>query len=128
MLIRGILFGERLSITNLVRILGASIQVTLGEASVLGKEIRKEWSFFLQNAAFSLGDGRRLNFWKVALCGEGAVCLAYPTLFNLAYHKDAMVADVWDYSEEGGWLPIFLRSFNDWEMEVGRKGAGYQFF
>ena len=30
----------------------------------LWKEIGKEWSFFLQNAVFSLGDGRRVSFWK----------------------------------------------------------------
>ena len=29
-----------------------------------------------------------------------------------------MVANVWDDTrEDGGWLPIFLRSLNDWEME-----------
>ena len=42
----------------------------------------------------------------------------FPTLFNLAAHKDARVADVWDSSvEAGGWSPVFLRPFNDWEME-----------
>ena len=29
-----------------------------------------------------------------------------------------MAAELWDRnSGEGGWNPIFLRSFNDWEME-----------
>ena len=43
---------------------------------------------------------------------------AFPTLFILAAHKDAKVADVWDYSrKDGGWSPVFLRPFNDWEME-----------
>ena len=46
------------------------------------------------------------------------MCLDFPILYNLVDHKDAMVADVWEGSrEEGGWLPIFLRSLNDWEME-----------
>ena len=46
------------------------------------------------------------------------LCNAFPTLFNLAAHKDVRVADVWDSSrEEGGWSPIFLRPFNDWEVE-----------
>ena len=40
------------------------------------------------------------------------------TLFNLAAHKEARVVDVWDYSrEERGWSPVFLRPFNDWEVE-----------
>ena len=39
-------------------------------------------------------------------------------MFNLAAHKDARVANVWDSSVEvGGWSPVFLRPFNDWEME-----------
>ena len=43
---------------------------------------------------------------------------AFPTLFNLAAHKDARVADVWDSSrEDGGWSPVFLRPFNDCEVE-----------
>ena len=46
------------------------------------------------------------------------LCNAFPTLFNLAAHKDARVADVWDSSrEEGGWSPVFLIPFNDWEVE-----------
>ena len=30
----------------------------------LWKEIRKEWPSFIQNAVYSQGDGRRINFWK----------------------------------------------------------------
>ena len=37
---------------------------------------------------------------------------------NLVAHKDARVAEVWDSSrEDGGWSPVFLRPFNDWEMD-----------
>ena len=44
-------------------------------------------------------------------------CFPY-TIYNMVDHKDAMVADVWDDNrEDGGWLPIFLRSLNDWELE-----------
>ena len=46
------------------------------------------------------------------------LCNAFPSLFNLAVHKDARVVDVWDSStEDGGWTPVFLRPFNDWELE-----------
>ena len=52
------------------------------------------------------------------MCGEENLCLAFPTLFNLAAHIDATPAEFWDHNmEEGGWNPIFLRSFNDCEME-----------
>ena len=75
-------------------------------------------TFFFQNAVFSLGDGRRVNFWKDAWCGEDALCSVYPSFFNLAMHKEATVADMWDRSRgEGGWSPTFLRSVDDWEIE-----------
>ena len=46
------------------------------------------------------------------------MCLTLTTLYNLVDHKGVKVADVWDGTkEEGGWLPIFLRSLNDWEIE-----------
>ena len=46
------------------------------------------------------------------------MCNTFPTLFNLAAHKEAKVADGWDSSrEERGWSPVFLRPFNDWEVE-----------
>ena len=35
----------------------------------LWMEIRKECPLFLQNAAFSLGDGRWIRFWKDIWCG-----------------------------------------------------------
>ena len=43
---------------------------------------------------------------------------AFPNLFNMAVHKEAVVANVWDFSRaEGGSSPVFVRDFNDWEME-----------
>ena len=45
---------------------------------------------------------------------------------NLAAHKDAKVADVWACSRvEGGWSPIFLRSFNDWEVKEVERFLHY---
>ena len=46
----------------------------------------------------------------------------FPNLFRLTTQKNARVADLWDWdSGVGGWNPIFLHSFNDWEMkEVDR--------
>ena len=84
----------------------------------LWKDIRKDWSTFSQNVVFSLGDDRRLCFWKDTWCGEVALCNSFLTLFNMAALKDAKVADVWDISMvEGVWSVVFLRSFNDWEVE-----------
>ena len=82
----------------------------------LWKEIRKP--LFLQNSAFSLGDYRRIRFWKDVWCGEEALCSSFPFMFSLAMQKDAMVSYLWNHvREEGGWAPTFVRPLNDWEME-----------
>ena len=83
------------------------------------KEIRKEGSLMLKNITFSVGDGRRVRFWKDKWCGNNTLRDAFPSLFALAVSKDAWVADCWDsLGEEGGWNPRFSRSFNDWEVEA----------
>ena len=84
----------------------------------LWKEIKKEWSQLTQYTYLALGNGRRISFWKDGWCGEEALSLMFPNLFRLTAQKNARVADLWNWdSGEGGWNPIFLRSFNDWEME-----------
>ena len=84
----------------------------------LWKEIRKEWPQLIQNTYLALGNGRRISFWKDVWCGEEALSLMFPNLFRLTAQKNARVADLWDWDcGDGGWNPIFLRSFNDWEME-----------
>ena len=81
------------------------------------KEIRKDWVTLLDNPRFLIGNGCVVKFWKDSWCGEEALCTAFPTLFSLVVHKDVLVRDVWDNSEEGGvWNPCFTRSFNDWKV------------
>ena len=63
-----------------------------------------------------------MSFWKDMWCGEEALCLTFPMLYNMVDHKDAMVADVWDDNrEDRGWLPIFLRSLNDLELVISTQ-------
>ncbi|RVW65596.1 putative ribonuclease H protein [Vitis vinifera] len=84
----------------------------------LWKEISKEGLLLLNNVSFSVGDGKRVRFWKDKWCGNTPLCEAYPSLFDLAVSKDAKVADCWDsMGEVGGWNSRFLRPFNDWEVE-----------
>ena len=63
-----------------------------------------------------IGDGSRVSFWKDVWGGEEALCRAFPTLFSFAVRKDALIREVWDTSNEGGWTPRFSRPFNDWEL------------
>ena len=60
----------------------------------LWKDIRKGWHTLSQNAVFSLGDGRRLRFWKDIWCGEVILSNAFPNPFNMAAHKEVLVVDV----------------------------------
>ena len=65
-----------------------------------------------------MGDGRRLSFWKNVWCREEALCDFFPSLYALTDNKEALMADLWDSSrEEGGWIPCFIKSFNDWELD-----------
>ena len=68
----------------------------------LWKETKKEWPLLLQNVSVSLDDGRRVSFWKDVWYDEEALCLIYPTLFNLVVHKYAKATKVWDYNKEEG--------------------------
>ena len=65
-------------------------------------EIRKKWDTVSALSTFSLGNGRRLCFWKDAWSGEDAFSFSYPALFVMAANKEASVADVWEPSGEGG--------------------------
>ncbi|KAL6329295.1 hypothetical protein AAG906_015504 [Vitis piasezkii] len=83
----------------------------------LWKEIRKEGSLLSNNIVFSVGNGRRVRFWKDSWCGAEAFCNSFPSLFVLAVLKEEWVLEVWDPSVEGGsWGSRFSRAFNDWEV------------
>ena len=80
----------------------------------LWKEIRKDWEILLPRVGFIVGNGRRMQFWEDAWCGEAALCTLFPSLFALAAHKEALVADVWDsFRDAGVWSPHFIRMLND---------------
>ena len=66
-----------------------------------------------------LGDGCKTRFWEDVWCGEAALCTSFPSLYDVAGSKGAMVADLLEISgSKGGWNFMFKRHFNDWEMEV----------
>ncbi|RVW47663.1 hypothetical protein CK203_095473 [Vitis vinifera] len=76
------------------------VRVGLGRAmgSDFGRKSARKVCYWLNNVSFSVGDGRR----RVS--------------------KDAWVADYWDpMGEVGGWTPLFLRPFNDWEVEEAER-------
>ncbi|RVW87760.1 Transposon TX1 uncharacterized 149 kDa protein [Vitis vinifera] len=96
-----------------------SCEVREGYGVGLWKEIRKEGVLLFKNVSFTVGDGRKVKFWKDIWCGNTPLCEAFPSLFAFAVSQDAWVEDCWDYmGDAGGWNPCFSRSFNDWELEA----------
>ncbi|RVW40104.1 hypothetical protein CK203_081942 [Vitis vinifera] len=82
------------------------------------KEIRKEGSLLQNKVVFSMGDGRKVKFWKDKWCGSFALCNSFPSLYAFVAFKEAWLVELWDSSrEEGVWSPTFSRPFNDWEVE-----------
>ena len=67
---------------------------------VLWKEIMKEGFLLNNKIVFSVGDGRRVRFWKDKWCGDDALCVSFPSLYALAALEEAWVVKVWDISIE----------------------------
>ena len=85
-------------------------------------DYRKDWETLLPRVGYTVGNGRRVQFWKNSWRGETPLCTMFPSLFVLVVHKEASVDNVWDSSRYAGWWsPHFIKSFNDWEInEVER--------
>ena len=81
------------------------------------KEIKKEAAALKELFQFSVGDGRRVCFWKDIWCGSEPLKMAFPNLYNLAVSKGAPVADRWVEGVAGGWNLKFMRPFDDWELD-----------
>ena len=87
----------------------------------LWKAIRRGWEALGNNLVYSVGNGRRVRFWKDKWCGDDQLCTSFPSLFAISLDKEAWVADVWSHSGGGVWAPRFSRRINDWEViEVER--------
>ncbi|RVX22063.1 putative ribonuclease H protein [Vitis vinifera] len=93
----------------------------------LWKGIRMDWDLVGARTSFSVGNGRRVRFWRDRWCGDALLCESFPSLFALSIEKEAWVADVWDplvQGGRGGWNPCFSRALNDWEVEEAELFLG----
>ena len=68
----------------------------------LWKTIRKLWDVISSKLSFSVGNGKRIKFWKDKWCGDEPLNVSFPSLFSLSNFKDAWVAELWQHSNEGG--------------------------
>jgi hypothetical protein len=60
----------------------------------LWKHIRKGWGSFARHVHFEVGDGSKTKFWDDVWCGSCSLKHAFPDLYHIARHKDAVVGDV----------------------------------
>ncbi|GFZ18537.1 hypothetical protein Acr_27g0002760 [Actinidia rufa] len=79
----------------------------------------KVWGYFYPHVAYQLGNGSKISFWYDNWCGQMPLRDRFPELFVLATYQNALVAESWFPSPEGGiWAPLFRRGAQDWEMEA----------
>ena len=71
-----------------------------GNHGIGRKAINKEAAQMKQYCSFDLGDGKSIRFWEDAWCRDEPL--------NIADSK----------GDSGAWNPKFLRSFNDWELDI----------
>ncbi|RVW93878.1 Transposon TX1 uncharacterized 149 kDa protein [Vitis vinifera] len=83
------------------------------------KEIMKESEWCWEKLAFLVGKGSKIKFWKDRWCTETPLSQCFHHLFVLAVHRDATIEEMWDqHSGQGDWNLVFVRDFNDWEMDM----------
>jgi hypothetical protein len=49
---------------------------------------------FFDRGSFIIGDGMSIPFWEEIWLGDQPLSIQYASLFNIAKHKDATVANV----------------------------------
>ena len=54
------------------------------------------------NMVYSVGNGRRVRFWKDKWCGDDLLCIYFPFLFAISLAKEAWVENVEDLTLEFG--------------------------
>ncbi|RVX00991.1 LINE-1 reverse transcriptase-like [Vitis vinifera] len=63
--------------------------------------------------------GSKIKFWKDRWCTDIPLSQRFNQLFVLAVHRDATIEEMWDQdSGQGDWKLVFVRDFNDWEMDM----------
>ncbi|RVW91675.1 LINE-1 reverse transcriptase-like [Vitis vinifera] len=62
------------------------------------KDIRKEGALLQNRVGFSVGNGRRVKFWKDNWCGNSTLCNSFPSLYAFASYKEAWIDEMWDHS------------------------------
>ncbi|RVW28347.1 putative ribonuclease H protein [Vitis vinifera] len=78
-----------------------SKEVRGGYGVGLCKTIRKLWDVVSSKLSFSVGNRKRIKFWKDKWCGDEPLNVSFLSLFALSNSKDAGLAELWQHSNEG---------------------------
>jgi hypothetical protein len=85
----------------------------------LWRFISRGWQLFSSCTRFDPGNKSNIRFWDDVWCGESTLKEALPSLYNIAFAKEASNANNLDFI--GGsrqWNISFIRLAHDWELEV----------
>jgi hypothetical protein len=85
----------------------------------LWKHIRRGWGTFAKGVRFEVGLGSKVSFWHDVWCSDQLLKHVFPSLFSIARYKEAWVKD--NFIWRNGlveWNVIFVRSVQDWELDV----------
>lgn len=86
--------------------------------SLMWKHISQIGPFF-PLTRFVIGDGKIIKFWTDLWWGDATLCLTYPRLFRITFHKDAVVADILFFNEFGlSWNLSFSKDLYEWEVAL----------
>ena len=71
----------------------------------LWKAIRRYWDLIGNNMVYSMGNGRRVRFWKDRWYEDDSLYNSFPSLFSISLAKEAWVEDMWSHFGGGVWVP-----------------------
>ncbi|RVX01530.1 hypothetical protein CK203_017500 [Vitis vinifera] len=79
----------------------------------LWKTIKRVWDVICDNMVYSVGNGRRVRFWKDKWCEDDLLCISFPFLFAISLAKEAWVENVWSHFGGEVWALRSFRQLND---------------
>ena len=81
---------------------------------------------FRYHVAYQLANSRKISFWNDDWCGQMPLRDRFPELFALATFQDALVADSWSPSPDGGiWAPLFRRGLKTGRWKLLSNSSGH---
>ena len=100
---RGRAFGEKSLVENLGRWRGWTIRELRDSFRLsLWKDVRKGWEEFILRTSIRIGNGRHTSFWWENWVGDSKLKDVFPSLFKIATHKYATMADLSGRDGDGG--------------------------